>query len=403
MAGLYDLGPQRSRALLLSNWRQRSSSSRQRQIRGATTIDAAVRCRAPPVKAAAIECHDVWKVFGNRAPEALAAIERDGLGRAEVFDRFQCVIAVADVSFEVQEGEVFCIMGLSGSGKSTLIRHVNRLIEPSRGKILIHGEDIGRKSPVELRRLRTQKIGMVFQHVAIFPHRTVRDNVAFGLEVQGADRKRRHAVAEEKLALVQLAGWGDRYPDELSGGMQQRVGLARALAADPDILLMDEPFSALDPLIRRELQDEFNRLSSVMRKTTLFITHDLDEAIRLGDRIAIMKDGRFVQVGTPEQIVTAPADDYVAAFVRGVSRLGLLKASAFIDPDEHPPLIANDWLRIGEDTALDGLLDRAMQSAAPIVVLGLDGTVRGLITHRSLLGGIRDHVPAGQARAGAVD
>jgi glycine betaine/proline transport system ATP-binding protein len=350
----------------------------------------------------AIECRGVWKLFGGRATEALVAIDREGFGRAEVLDRFRCVVAVADVSFEVGEGEVFCIMGLSGSGKSTLVRHVNRLIEPSRGDILIHGDDIGGKSPAELRRLRTEKIGMVFQHVAIFPHRTVRDNVAFGLEIQGVDRGRRRAVAEEKLALVQLAGWGDRYPDELSGGMQQRVGLARALAADPDILLMDEPFSALDPLIRRELQDEFVRLSSRMRKTTLFITHDLDEAIRLGDRIAIMKDGRFVQVGTPEEIVTAPADGYVAAFVQGVSRLALLKASAFIDPDEHPSRIAEDWYRVGEDTALHELIDRAVERSDPIVVLGADGIVRGLITRRSLLGGIRGPVSAGRAPAATI-
>jgi glycine betaine/proline transport system ATP-binding protein len=342
----------------------------------------------------AIECRAVWKVFGDHASEALAAIDGKGLGRAEVLERFQCVVAVADVSFEVGEGEVFCIMGLSGSGKSTLVRHINRLIEPSRGKILIHGDDIGRKSPAELRRLRTEKIGMVFQHVAIFPHRTVRDNVAFGLEVQGADRERRRTVAEEKLALVQLAGWGDRYPDELSGGMQQRVGLARALAADPDILLMDEPFSALDPLIRRELQDEFVRLSSAMRKTTVFITHDLDEAIRLGDRIAIMKDGRFIQVGTPEAIVTAPADDYVAAFVQGVSRLTLLKASAFIDCDEHVDHhLPEEWHRVHEDTTLDELIDRAVERSTPIVVLGPAGAVRGLITQRSLLVGIRGRVP----------
>jgi glycine betaine/proline transport system ATP-binding protein len=342
----------------------------------------------------AIECCAIWKVFGDHASEALTAIDRDGLGRAEVFERFQSVVAVADVSFEVGEGEVFCIMGLSGSGKSTLVRHINRLIEPSRGKILIHGDDIGRKSPAELRRLRTEKIGMVFQHVAIFPHRTVRDNVAFGLEVQGADRERRRTVAEQKLALVQLAGWGDRYPDELSGGMQQRVGLARALAADPDILLMDEPFSALDPLIRRELQDEFVRLSSAMRKTTVFITHDLDEAIRLGNRIAIMKDGRFIQVGTPEAIVTAPADDYVAAFVQGVSRLSLLKASALIDYDEHVGHhLPEEWHRVHEDTALDELIDRAVERSTPIVVLGPAGTVRGLITQRSLLAGIRGRVP----------
>jgi glycine betaine/proline transport system ATP-binding protein len=350
----------------------------------------------------AIECRGVWKVFGGRASEAMATMERERPSRSEVLERFRCIIAVANVSFEVREGEVFCIMGLSGSGKSTLVRHVNRLIEPTRGEIFVHGEDIGRKSPAELRRLRAEKIGMVFQHVAIFPHRTVRDNVAFGLEVRGVDRKRRRAVAEDKLALVQLAGWGDRYPDELSGGMQQRVGLARALAADPDILLMDEPFSALDPLIRRELQDQFIRLSSVMRKTTLFVTHDLDEAIRVGDRIAIMKDGHFVQVGRPDEIVAAPIDSYVAAFVRGVSRLTLLKAAAFIDHDEPAARIADDWRRVNEDAALDELLDLAVESPAPIVVLATDGNVRGLITRRSLLGGIRGRVPVHAAATAAA-
>jgi glycine betaine/proline transport system ATP-binding protein len=350
----------------------------------------------------AIECRSVWKVFGARGPEAMAAIEREALDRAGVLDRFQCILAVANVSFEVREGEVFCIMGLSGSGKSTLVRHINRLIEPSHGEVLIHGDDIGRKSPAELRRLRAEKIGMVFQNVAIFPHLTVRDNIAFGLEIQGMDRKLRRGIAEEKLALVQLSGWGDRYPDELSGGMQQRVGLARALAVDPDILLMDEPFSALDPLIRRELQDEFIRLSSVMRKTTVFITHDLDEAIRVGDRIAIMKDGHFVQVGTPEEIVSAPADDYVAAFVHGVSRLSLLKASAFIDPDEPAVPRHHSWRQVDQDVELDELLRLAVESPAPIVVLGAEERVRGVITHRSLLGGIRGRVPAGRPVARAA-
>jgi glycine betaine/proline transport system ATP-binding protein len=358
-----------------------------------------VHAETAVLTASVIECRRVSKVFGRRAPEALAAIGRDGLDRADMLARFQCVLAVADVSFTVGAGEVFCIMGLSGSGKSTLVRHVNRLIEPSAGEILIQGEDIGRKSSTELRRLRSEKIGMVFQHVAIFPHRTVRDNVAFGLEIRGVDRNRRRAVADDKLALVQLAGWGERYPDELSGGMQQRVGLARALAADPDILLMDEPFSALDPLIRRELQNEFIQLSSAMRKTTLFITHDLEEAIRLGDRIAIMKDGRFVQVGTPEEIVTAPADDYVASFVRGVSRLPLLKAIAFIDVNEKPPSIDSAWPRVGAATALQELLDHAVISDAPIVVCEPGGDVLGFITRRSLLDGIRGRVPA---REGAL-
>ncbi len=293
----------------------------------------------------AIECRGVWKIFGPREREALAAAKRVGLGKEELLERYGCALAVADVSFSVAQGEIFCIMGLSGCGKSTLIRHINRMIEPTAGRVLVRGEVLAGKDARELRSLRAEKLGMVFQNTALFPHRTARDNVSFGLEVRGVDRDTRRRVAGEKLALVQLSGWEDRYPTELSGGMQQRVGLARALAADPDILLMDEPFSALDPLIRRQLQDQFLELSAQVKKTTLFITHDLDEAMRLGDRIAIMKDGRFVQVGTPDEIVAAPADEYVEAFVsgasglktargRGVRRPGALFAATAPPPDE---------------------------------------------------------------------
>ena len=251
---------------------------------------------------ATIECRSVWKIFGDRANEALAAIRSRGVGKKEVFEEFECVVGVHDVSFEVAEGEIFCIMGLSGSGKSTLIRHVNRLIDPTAGEVLVEGVAVNMLAQEALRELRSRKIGMVFQNMALLPHRSVRDNVALGLELRGVDKATRIAVAESTLERVELAGWGGRFPDELSGGMKQRVGLARALAADPHILLMDEPFSALDPLIRRELQSEFMTLASQMNKTTLFITHDLDEAIRIGHRIAVMKDGALVQIGTPDEI-----------------------------------------------------------------------------------------------------
>jgi glycine betaine/proline transport system ATP-binding protein len=334
----------------------------------------------------AIECRDVWKIFGRRARDAFAAIEHDGMTRAEAERRFDCVVAVAGVSFAVRPGEIFCVMGLSGSGKSTLVRHVNRLIAPTAGTVLVAGEDIGAKSAAALRRLRSEKIGMVFQHMALFPHRTVRDNVAFGLEVRGMAKAARLAVAQQKLELVQLDGWGDRYPHELSGGMQQRVGLARALAADPEILLMDEPFSALDPLIRRDLQEEFARLAARMRKTTLFITHDLDEAIVLGDRIAVMKDGRFAQVGTPEDIVMRPADDYVADFVRGVSRLKLLKAGSLLDPLLGPrDADGAGRPRVDQTATMAELIQIAVATEAPITVLGADGTALGAVTRRSLL------------------
>jgi glycine betaine/proline transport system ATP-binding protein len=340
-----------------------------------------------------IECRHVWKLFGERAQEALQAAQHREMSKTEVLEQYQCVIGVADASFEVQRGEIFCIMGLSGSGKSTLVRHINRLIEPTAGEILINGQDINQMSDYELRRLRAEKIGMVFQNMALFPHRTVRDNVAFGLEVRKIGKEQRYTQAEEKLTLVQLEGWGDRYPNELSGGMQQRVGLARALAADPDILLMDEPFSALDPLIRRQLQQQFLDLSSQVHKTTLFITHDLDEAIRLGHRIAIMKDGRLVQIGTPEQIVTQPADEYVADFVQGISRLKLVYAHTVMQPIEAFRTDHGDDLSgcptAQEDADLDALVDLAVDTDRPIVIVNGDGQQVGVVTKQALLRGIQ--------------
>ena len=279
-----------------------------------------------------VELDQVWKIFGDQAPQAMAAIRSEGIGKQEVLERFDAVVGVKEASFSIPEGEIFCLMGLSGSGKSTLVRHINRLIEPTSGTIRILGEDIGKMGKDELRALRSDKIGMVFQNMALLPHRSVRDNISFALELRGMDAYSRSKIANQTLETVSLHGYGDRLPSELSGGMQQRVGLARALAADPEILLMDEPFSALDPLIRRNLQDEFLKLSAELKKTTVFITHDLDEAIRMGDRIGIMKDGEIVQVGTAEDIVTDPADDYVADFVAGISRLKLVSAGEIMQP-----------------------------------------------------------------------
>jgi len=275
-----------------------------------------------------VECRNVWKVFGQRHREALAAAQSRGLDRAEIQRQFDCTLAIAGVNLQVRKGEIFCIIGLSGSGKSTLVRHVNRLIEPSAGEIRVGGQDIGKLNQRALRQLRARCIGMVFQNMALLPHRTVRDNVALGLELRGTPRDKRYEMAEEKLRMVNLEQWSDHMPSELSGGMQQRVGLARALAADPSVLLMDEPFSALDPLIRRQLQEQFIDLSAHMQKTTLFITHDIDEAIRIGHRIAIMRDGVIVQSGTAREIVSHPADDYVAKFVEGVSPATLEKKGA---------------------------------------------------------------------------
>jgi glycine betaine/proline transport system ATP-binding protein len=245
----------------------------------------------------AIEVRNLWKIYGSREKEVLPAVEREGLGKAEALARFNCNIGVADANFTVGEGEVFCVMGLSGSGKSTLVRLINRLIEPTSGVVLVGGEDVTKKDDKALRRMRTDKIGMVFQNFALMPHRTVAENVVLPLEIKRVVKKQRRDTATRVLSMVGLASWANRFPHELSGGMQQRVGLARAMAGDPAILLMDEPFSALDPLIRRQLQNEFLELSRVARKTTIFITHDLEEAVRVGHRIAVMKDGMLVQIG----------------------------------------------------------------------------------------------------------
>ena len=340
-----------------------------------------------------IELRNVWKVFGDRASEALGAIRSEGIGKAEVFERFDCVVGVADANFEVRQGEIFCVMGLSGSGKSTLVRHINRLLEPTAGEILINGTDVMAKGEEELRLLRANQIGMVFQNIALLPHRTVRDNVALPLEVQGMSKMERWDVAERSLAIVELTGWEDKFAHELSGGMQQRVGLARALAADPDILLMDEPFSALDPLIRRQLQDQFMDLSARLKKTTVFITHDLDEAIRIGDRIAIMKDGVIVQIGTPETIVTQPADDYVADFVAGISRLKLVFAHSIMGSIDAYKSKGGNSLdtapRVTEDTDLDNLIDVAVETDGPIIVTDSGNVDIGIITKADLLHGIQ--------------
>ncbi len=273
-----------------------------------------------------IHIDHVFKVFGDEPEEALALV-RQGLSKHDILARTGQSIGVFDASFEIKAGEIFVIMGLSGSGKSTLVRLLNRLIEPSAGRIVIDGENINEHSDRQLRALRRKDISMVFQSFALMPHMTVRENTAFGLELAGASKRSRLEQADLALAQVGLDGWGDSYPDELSGGMQQRVGLARALASDPSILLMDEAFSALDPIIRTEMQSELMRLQEVKRRTIVFISHDLDEAMRIGDRIAIMKDGQVVQVGTPEEILRQPANDYVRSFVRGVDAAAVFKAA----------------------------------------------------------------------------
>ena len=322
------------------------------------------------------------------------AIENEGLGKAEVLSRYGCVIGVADATFEVYTGEIFCVMGLSGSGKSTLVRHVNRLLEPTAGQILIGDEDVMGLNAADLRDLRNRRVAMVFQNFGLMPHRTVRDNVAMPLEIRGTGKARRWEEADRVLGLVELTGWEDKYAHELSGGMQQRVGLARAIASDPEILLMDEPFSALDPLIRKQLQDQFMELSAKLKKTTMFITHDLDEAIRIGNRIAIMKDGRIVQIGTPEEIILNPADEYVSDFVAGISKLNMIFAHSIMKPvDEF--VAANgdipDDASIGHpEMDLSDLMDLCIEGNG-IVTVADDGRTVGVIDRVGLLQAIQGH------------
>lgn len=268
---------------------------------------------------------NVCKVFGESPKKALKLLDK-GLSKDEIFEKTGNTLGVVNASFDINEGEIFVIMGLSGSGKSTLVRLFNRLIEPSRGELVLEGQDIAKASKSELRKIRREKMSMVFQSFALMPHMSVIENTAFGLELSGVSKDERNQRALDALSQVGLEAWAESYPSELSGGMQQRVGLARALANDPKILLMDEAFSALDPLIRTEMQDELLKLQQKHKRTIVFISHDLDEAMRIGDRIAIMHDGRVVQVGAPEEILKNPADDYVSSFFRGVDVSTVLSA-----------------------------------------------------------------------------
>ena len=299
----------------------------------------------------------VFKVFGNDSKTALNLVKQ-GLSKQEILAQTGQSIGVFDAHFTIEAGEIFVVMGLSGSGKSTLVRMLNRLIEPTSGRILVDGQDINELSDKELRALRRKDISMVFQSFALMPHLTVLDNTAFGLELAGVDRATRQKQAQDALEQVGLGGWGASYPDELSGGMQQRVGLARALASDPSILLMDEAFSALDPIIRTEMQSELLRLQEIKRRTIVFISHDLDEAMRIGDRIAIMKDGMVQQVGTPDEILRNPANDYVRTFIQGVDAAAVFKASdiarqALTVISEHSDRGCRAALRLLEDSDRD--------------------------------------------------
>jgi len=331
-----------------------------------------------------VSCRDLWKVYGPRAERVVGSPEAE-LPRAELLEKTGCIAAVRGVSFDVAPGEVFVVMGLSGSGKSTLVRMINRLHDPTAGQVLIDGEDVVRLGQDRLRDLRRRKISMVFQHFGLLPHRRVVDNVAFGLEIQGMEREERLRRATEVLDVVGLGGMGNAFPDQLSGGMQQRVGLARALATDPEIMLFDEPFSALDPLIRRDMQDEVIKLQREVRKTMIFITHDLMEALKLGDRIAIMKDGRFVQVGTPEEVVARPADSYVADFTRDVPRAHVLTVRTIMTPaNGNTP---SDGPTVTPDTVIQELLPLVADSDQVIRVVDEDRVI-GLVDRRAVVGAL---------------
>ncbi|WP_079127438.1 quaternary amine ABC transporter ATP-binding protein [Streptomyces sp. TP-A0874] len=350
---------------------------------------------------ARLQAEHLYKVFGRRPNEAVRKLE-GGAGRDEL-RADGTTAAVIDASFEVEEGQIFVVMGLSGSGKSTLLRMLNGLLEPTSGRVLVDGEDLTALSPRELRSVRSKKISMVFQHFALFPHRSVLENAAYGLEVQGVPAEERRERAQQALELAGLKGWESSWPDELSGGMQQRVGLARALATDADLLLMDESFSALDPLIRRDMQDQLIELQKRLKKTIVFITHDLNEAMRLGDRIAVMRDGQIVQIGTAEDILVTPANDYVASFIQDVDRSRVLTAGSIMEePGSAPAAESGDEPRtdqelldaapatVSADTPIAELFTPCAGSGAAVAVTDADGDLIGLVARESLLAALAE-------------
>lgn len=388
---------------------------------------------------AKIQVKNVYKVFGSAPMQMISFLEK-GEKKTDLLKKYKHSVGVNNVSFSVNEGEIFVVMGLSGSGKSTLIRCLNRLIEPTSGEIYIDNEKITQVSSAKLREIRRKKIAMVFQNFALLPHRTVLENVAFGLEIQKVDVEERKKKAIEMLEVVGLKGYENANPKELSGGMQQRVGLARALATDADILLMDEAFSALDPLIRKEMQNELLSLQTKMQKTIVFITHDLDEALKIGDRIAIMKDGNIVQIGEPEEILNSPADAYVREFIQDVNRTKIVSASSIMRSsesiilekagvrtaakkmkdleissifvtDKHKTLLGiitidkvselmkenrddlksvidTDIRTVGVDTSIDEIIPLFLQSGYPVAVVDDENKLKGIIFKSTVLAGI---------------
>ncbi len=321
-----------------------------------------------------LEIRGTWKIFGTKAERALE-LAAAGRSRVEILEATGCTIGVRDVSFDVARGETFVVMGLSGSGKSTLIRCIAQLTKVTEGVVRLDGQDLTAMNEDQLREVRRQKLSMVFQHFGLLPHRRVIDNVAYGLEVQGMAKAERHAAAKQVLEVVGLDGWGDHYPQQLSGGMQQRVGLARALAVDPEVLFFDEPFSALDPLIRRDMQDELMSLQQDMHRTIVFITHDFAEAIKLGDRIAVMKDGAVDQIGTAAELITSPATDYVKEFTKDVPKAKVLRARDVM----HPANGAATSGSVHGDELIERILPTLLIDPTPVTVVDGAGTPIGIV------------------------
>jgi len=331
-----------------------------------------------------IEINNIYKIFGND-PDSVMGMVQNGSTKDEVLEQTGHTVGLDNVSLNIEEGETFVCMGLSGSGKSTLIRHLNRLIDPTAGEILIDGENVMSFNPEQLIDFRRHKMSMVFQRFGLFPHKTVMQNVGYGLEMQGKSEEERDKVAMEKIEAVGLNGFENQFPNQLSGGMQQRVGLARALATNSDIMLMDEAFSALDPLIRSDMQKQLIDLQSELKKTIVFITHDLDESLRLGDHIGILNAGKLVQVGTPVDIIMNPADDYVKAFVKDVNRAKVIKAKIIMtDINETNGIDKSNLVRVNEDQFIEEFLPQIVCTNANCEVVDKSGNTKGYITNKEL-------------------
>ena len=331
-----------------------------------------------------IEINNVYKIFGPN-PKSVLSMVKDGSSKEEILEKTQHTVGLDNVSLKIEEGEIFVCMGLSGSGKSTLIRHLNRLVDPTDGEILVEGTNVMNLNQEKLIEFRRHKMSMVFQRFGLFPHKTVLQNVGYGLEMQGIEIKERNNVAMQKIQAVGLSGFENQYPSQLSGGMQQRVGLARALATDTDIMLMDEAFSALDPLIRSDMQNQLLELQNELKKTIVFITHDLDESLKLGDHIGILNAGKLVQVGSPVDIIMNPADEYVEAFVKDVNRAKVIKAKVIMQPvSESNGIDKNNLIKVKEDQFIEEFLPQVVCTNSNCEVIDKQGNVKGYISNKEL-------------------